>query len=72
MFANCHELESISGISNWNTSNVTDMHFMFGDCISLKYIPDISIWDVTNVTDVTTMFYNNRYLKSRPYPKYKK
>ena len=42
-------------ISNWNTSNVTDMSFMFYDCESFKQ--DISDWDVSNVTNMNYMFY---------------
>ena len=42
-------------ISNWNTSNVTDMAFMFYDCESFNQ--DISDWDVSNVTNMNYMFY---------------
>ena len=42
-------------ISQWNTSNVTDMSFMFYDCESFNQ--DISDWDVSNVTNMNYMFY---------------
>ena len=42
------------GISNWNTSNVTDMSFMFYDCESFNQ--DIYQWDVSNVTDMYGVF----------------
>lgn len=41
-------------ISEWNTSNVTDMHFMFADT---KFAGDISDWDVRNVENMNNMFY---------------
>ena len=42
-------------ISNWDVSNVTDMHAMFYGCQSFNC--DISEWDVSNVTDMHDMFY---------------
>ena len=41
-------------ISQWNTSNVTDMSFMFYDCESFNQ--DISTWDVSNVKNMRGMF----------------
>ena len=41
-------------ISNWNTSNVTDMSFMFWGCNNLKC--NISNWDVSNVENMDYMF----------------
>lgn len=40
-------------ISNWNVSNVTNMHGMFSSC---KFNGDISKWDVSRVTDMSEMF----------------
>ena len=41
-------------ISNWDVSNVKDMHFMFADT---KFAGDISKWDVSNVENMNNMFY---------------
>ena len=41
-------------ISNWNTSNVTDISFIFYECESFNQ--DISQWDVSNVTDMYGVF----------------
>ena len=58
-----HKFEGILKIdvSKWNTSNVTDMHYMFKGCINLEKIVGIENWDVSNVTDMKGMFY---YCKS--------
>ena len=42
MFYECYSLKSLPDISNWNTSNVTDMSYMFDSCNSLIFLPDIS------------------------------
>ena len=55
-------------ISNWNTSNVTDMSFMFYDCESFNQ--DISDWDVSNVTNMSSMFYDCP-IKEKYKPKFK-
>ena len=40
-------LESISpDISQWNTSNITNMSHMFDGCLSLKILPNISKWNI--------------------------
>jgi len=45
---------SIGDITNWNTSNVTDMSYMFMD---LPYFNQpIGNWDTSNVTDMSYMF----------------
>ena len=41
-------------ISNWNTSNVTNMRDLFYD--RREFNEDISKWDVSNVTDMNCMF----------------
>jgi len=41
-------------ISNWDTSNVTNMEGMFYNCY--KFNSDISSWDVSNVTNMDKMF----------------
>ncbi len=56
MFYDCSSLTNID-LSNWNTSNVTDMSSMFYNCKSLTNI-DLSSWNTSNVTDMSSMFYN--------------
>ena len=48
MFSNCSSLNSLPDISNWNTSNVTDMSSMFYKCNSLNSLPDMTKWDIKN------------------------
>jgi len=43
-------------ISNWNTSNVTDMSYMFNRSI---FNQNIGNWDVSSVTNMNAMFYSN-------------
>ena len=56
MFNNCKSLISLPDISNWNTSNVTDMKNMFQMCDSLVSLPDISKWDTSKAKNKNTMF----------------
>ncbi len=43
-------------ISNWDTSNITNMENMFGNASSFNQ--DISTWDVSSVTNMESMFFN--------------
>ena len=54
MFNYCKVLTSLD-VSNFDTSNVTDMSWMFYDCIALTSI-DVSNFDTSNVTDMSSMF----------------
>ena len=54
-FAGFRNLTKIEGISNLNTSNVTDMFSMFKDCESLTSI-DVRNFNTSNVTDMHSMF----------------
>ena len=45
-------------VSNWDTSNVKDMHRMFEKCINLKSVGDLSNWDVSQVENICLMFRN--------------
>ena len=57
LFAECHFLSYISkGISNWNTSNITNLSFLFSNCYSLLSIPDISNWNTKNVQKIIATF----------------
>ncbi len=49
-------------LSNWNTSNVTNMSYMFNQTRKLESI-DASTWDTSKVTDMNSMFINNDSLK---------
>lgn len=48
-------LEEIEGLTNIDTSQVTDMSDMFNSCHSLTTI-DLSSFDTSNVTDMSEMF----------------
>ena len=45
--------------SNWNTSNVTNMHIMFQGT-QITYI-DTSNWDISKVTDMSNIFFQQDY-----------
>ena len=55
MFYNMTKITSIEGVNKWNTSNVTDMHYMFNNCNSLEEL-DLSRWNVSNVINMNSMF----------------
>ena len=61
MFYNCTVLASLD-LSNFNTSNVTDMSSMFAFCYNLTTL-DLSNFDMTKVTDTTYMFASCNALK---------
>lgn len=56
MFTGCSNLKNIEGLSNWNTENVTNMHYMFCYCNKLSDIGALADWDTGNVTDMSSMF----------------
>ena len=55
MFGDCKDLEYLD-LSNFNTSNVTNMQFMFDGCNKLKQIKGINNFNTINVTKMTGMF----------------
>ena len=55
MFTNCYELESLD-LSNFDTSNVTDMSFIFNGCFILKEIKGLKKFITNNVTNMSAMF----------------
>lgn len=57
LFARCYELETVTGIENWDTSNIANMSYMFLDCYKLSSV-DISNWNTSNVTTMQSMFGN--------------
>ena len=54
MFYDCKNLTTLN-LSNFDTSNVTDMYRMFSDCTSLTTL-NLSNFDTSNVTDMYRMF----------------
>ena len=62
-FKNCKALETISGLENLNTANVTDMNYMFSGCSALKSL-DLKNFNTENVTDMNYMFYGCSALTS--------
>ena len=51
-------LTDISALSNWDTSNVTDMSKMFDGNRNLADISALTNWSTGNVTDMSYMFQN--------------
>ena len=56
-FSRMLNLNTIEGLENLNTSEVTNMYSMFFACSSLSTL-DLNSFDVSNVNDVTDMFQN--------------
>ena len=54
MFDSCSKLTSLD-LSNFNTSNVTNMYGMFHNCTSLVSL-DLSNFDTSKVTNMVHMF----------------
>ena len=55
MFQGCIELEYLD-LSNFNTTNVTDMGWMFYECHKLKEIKGINNFNTINVNNMRGMF----------------
>lgn len=54
-FDSCEKLEAILGLTNLNTSHVTNMYHMFFMCSNLTSL-DLSKFDTSNVTNMQAMF----------------
>ena len=63
MFSGCENLKSIDGMSNFNTSNVTDMSYMFSLCGQLQNL-DLSNFNTSKVTNMAQMFSNCQTLEN--------
>ena len=64
MFYMLGSLSEISGISDWNASNATDMSYLFydtGSSLTTWFIGDLSSWDTSSVTDMSDMFFYAGY-----------
>ena len=56
-FAGMYDLESITGLSYLNTSEVADMAYMFSSCLKLTSL-DLSHFNTSQVTSMESMFDN--------------
>jgi surface protein len=58
MFYLFYNLSEISGISDWDTSNATDMSYMFSSAgrSATTFTLDLSSWNTSNVTDMSGTF----------------
>ncbi|WP_431612448.1 BspA family leucine-rich repeat surface protein [Chryseobacterium sp. 'Rf worker isolate 10'] len=54
MFYLCISLIGNPSFNTWNTSTITDMHYMFGD--DTLFNQPLGSWDTSNVTDMSYMF----------------
>lgn len=55
MFSGCTKLTTLTNISGFNTSRVTDMYGVFDGCSSLTSL-NLSSWNVSSVTTTQNMF----------------
>ena len=55
LFQQCKELEELD-LSNFDTSNVTDMGFMFNNCLKLKRIKGLEKFNTSKVADMKAIF----------------
>jgi pilin isopeptide linkage protein len=55
-FANCSKLSDISGLSHFDTKNVTGMDSMFSGDPALTDLTALKNWDVSNVSSMNYMF----------------
>ena len=63
LFSEITSLKTIEGLSNLDTSKVTDMGSMFRDCSSLETL-DVSGFDTSNVINMSSMFYGCKKLQN--------
>ncbi len=69
-FYNFQKLEEIVGMTNLNTSKVTNMGYMFYQCYALKAL-DLSKFNTSNVTNMERMFYYLQGVTSLDLSKFK-
>ncbi len=62
-FYGFQNLATITGLSNLNTGNVTDMQYMFYDCSLLESV-DVSGFNTANVTNMSGLFYKCHKLQT--------
>ena len=56
MFAECHDLISLDGSENLDTSNLSSIYSMFGECENLEDISAVSSWNLSNCENITLAF----------------
>lgn len=56
-FSNCPNLEAITGIENWDVSELTMITTMFNSCPKVKEV-NIANWDTSNCTSIAQVFNN--------------
>ena len=56
MFQLCEQIEYLD-LSNFNTSNITDLSIMFQECFELKFL-DISNFNTKNIKNMEWMLIN--------------
>jgi surface protein len=66
MFQNCKILDSLKGLENFDTSEVTNMSYVFQNCKTLIEIKGIYGWKTENVTSFSNMFDGCESLKELP------
>ena len=64
IFQEFENLNNISGLQYFDTSNVTDMNSLFYNDTSLANISALANWDTSNITDMRWVFYANSSLAS--------
>lgn len=57
-FSNMSDLTNISGLSHFDTSEVTNMNDMFSMCVSLSKLTGLENWDTSKVKNMATMFFS--------------
>lgn len=63
MFSNCHALERIDGISDWDVSPCSRFDHLFAYCYNLKEV-DVANWDVSHGFSFYSVFENCASLES--------
>lgn len=63
MFAECTNLETVDGITNWDMSSITNTSFMFANDKKFKNI-DLSGWQNVKIKNAWAMFYECNSLTS--------
>ena len=71
MFSGCISLKTLPDISNWDTSNVTNMSEMFSRCQGLIKLTDISKWNINKVKNKTNMFEGSSKIRGQIPTKFK-
>ena len=56
LFSEYPLLEKITGLDDWNVSNITSLRSLFKNCDKLTTIEGLDDWDVSNVKRMEQMF----------------